>query len=307
MRWLFIIDPIENLNKSTDTTYPIIRESCNRGIDTFIAQIGDLFFDKKARLAARKIEFAEKEKLGEKSVFPLDEFDLIFMRKDPPYDYAFHFATQLLSFSKKVVNSPQSLRDFNEKLIILNFPELIPPTIVSSNCDQIEEFIRSCDEFAVIKSLDSYQGKAVTRVGTNEKNLNNLIEKLTQNGKLPIMVQQFLPNVTGGDKRILVLGGRLLGAVNRIPKAGSYLSNFGQGGSGHKTEITERDRKIAEKLAPFLIGNGIHFAGLDVIDGYLTEINITCPTGLQHINRLEGVNLEKTVVDYFISLAESIK
>jgi len=307
MRWLFIIDPLENLNKSTDTTYPIIRESCNRGIDTFIAQIDDLFFDKKAKLAAKKIEFAEKEKLGEKSVFSLDEFDLIFMRKDPPYDYAFHFATQLLSFSKKVVNSPQSLRDFNEKLIILNFPELIPPTIVSSNCGQIEEFIRGCDEFAVIKSLDSYQGKAVTRVSTNEKNLNNVIEKLTKNGRLPVMVQQYLPNIIKGDKRILVLGGRILGAVNRVPKDGSYLSNFGQGGSGHKTEITKQDQEIAERLAPFLRKNGIHFAGLDIIDGYLTEINITCPTGLQHINRLEGVNLEKSVIDYFISHAKSIK
>ncbi len=308
MRWLFIIDPLNKLHKATDTTYPIIKEASLRSIDTFIAEISDLFFDKEAKLYAQKIDFKCKTNISDKKLFSLDAFDLVFMRKDPPYDFAFHFATQLLSFNeRKVVNAPRSLRDFNEKLIILNFPELIPETLVSSNQKQIIEFIKSCGDFAVIKSLDSYQGKGITRVRTDEKNLQQHIAEFTQNGKMTLMVQQFLPNIVYGDKRILILGGEILGAVNRIPKEGSYLSNFGQGGSGHETEITKQERAIAKKLALFFRENGIHFAGLDVIDGYLTEINITCPTGLQHINGLENKRLENTVVDYFADLTESIK
>lgn len=308
MRWLFIIDPLNRLHKNTDTTYPIMKESIGRKIDTFIAEIGDLFFDKKAMLLAQKIDFKTKIAISNKEPFLLDEFDLIFMRKEPPYNYAFHYATQLLSFcGKKVVNSPQSLRNFNEKLIALNFPELIPDTLVSSNLDHIIKFIKKFSEFAVIKALDSYQGKSVNRVRVNDKNLENKIAESTKNGKIPVMVQQFLPNIVKGDKRILVLGTKILGAVNRIPKDGSYLSNFGQGGSGHKTEVTEREQNIVERLAPFFKKNGIHFAGLDVIDNYLTEINITCPTGLQHINRLENKKLEIDVVDYFVNFTASIK
>lgn len=308
MRWLFIIDPFNRLHKDTDTTYPIIKEAVGRRIDTFIAEIGDLFFNKKAMLFAQKIDFKTKIAISNKESFLLDEFDLIFMRKEPPYNYAFHYATQLLSFCrKKVVNSPQSLRNFNEKLIALNFPELIPDTLVSSNRDQIIKFIKKFSEFAVIKALDSYQGKSVNRVRANDKNLENKIAESTENGKIPVMVQQFLPNIVKGDKRILVLGTKTLGAVNRIPKDGSYLSNFGQGGSGHKTEVTEREQNIVERLAPFFKKNGIHFAGLDVIDSYLTEINITCPTGLQHINRLENKKLEIDVVDYFVNFTASIR
>ncbi len=311
MKWLFIIDPINGLHKDTDTTYPIIKEAVNRTIDTFITEIGDLFFDKKAMLSAQKIDFGTKGTkidVSDKKPFLLDEFDLIFMRKEPPYNYAFHYATQLLSFcEKKVVNSPQSLRNFNEKLIALNFPELLPATLVSSNKNQLIEFIKNCSDFAVIKDLNSYQGKSVDRVSFNDKDLEYKIAKLTQEGKTPIMAQQFLPNIVNGDKRIVILGTKILGAVNRIPKDGSYLSNFGQGGKGHKTEITKREETIAKRVIPFFRENGIHFAGLDVIDGYLTEINITCPTGLQHINRLENKKLEKNVVDYFISFTESVQ
>lgn len=305
MKWLFIIDPLDKLNKNTDTTYPIMVESSNRKIDVFIAGINDLFFDNKAKVSARKTSFKHKVKVYKKRMSHLDDFDLIFMRKDPPYDLAFHYATNMLSFSrKKVVNSAQSLRDFNEKLIALNFPQLVPKTIVSSNEKEIFNFIKNHNDFTVIKALDSFQGKTVNKVHFNNKNLKKTIKKSTLNGKLPVMVQEFLPNVLKGDKRILVLGGKTLGAVNRIPPKGSYLSNFGQGGTGYKTKITKKEKNIVKELAPFFKKNKIYFAGLDIIDGYLTEINITCPTGLQHINKLENKNLEKEVVDYFIKLVK---
>lgn len=303
MKWLFIIDPINKLNTDTDTTYPIMVESFNRKIDVFIAEITDLFFDDKIKVNVQKTNFKYKLDVSNKRIFLLDDFDLIFMRKEPPYDLAFHYATNMLSFSrKKVVNSAESLRDFNEKLIALNFPELIPKTIVSSDENEIFEFIKKHNDFAVIKALDSYQGRIVNKIHFKNKSLKKNIKKFTLNGKLPVMVQEFLPNIIKGDKRILVLGGKILGAVNRIPKKGSYLSNFGQGGTGYKTKITKKEKNIVKKLSLFFKKNNIHFAGLDVIDGYLTEINITCPTGLQHINKLENKTLEKEVVDYFIKL-----
>ena len=303
MKWLFIIDPLEKLNKDTDTTYPIMVESYNRKIDVFAAEINNLFFENKAKVSARKINFKQIIKVYKEKIFHLDDFDLIFMRKDPPYDLAYHYATNILSFSRKItVNSAQCLRDFNEKLIALNFPQLGPKTIVSSNEKEVFDFIKKHNDFTVIKALDSFQGRIVEKVHFGNKNLKNTIRKFTLNGKLPVMVQEYLPNIIKGDKRILILGGKILGAVNRILVKGSFISNFGQGGSGHKTQITKKEKDIVKELAPFFKKNRIHFAGLDIIDGYLTEINITCPTGLQHINKLENKNLEKEVVDYFIKL-----
>jgi glutathione synthase len=303
MKWLFIIDTIASMKFDTDTTYPIIKEAFGRGKETYIAEIKDLFFDKKARVNAEKIIFENnRHRLEPKKSFLLDDFDLILMRKEPPYNMAYHYSTILLSLTKKnVVNSPVALRDFNEKLITLNFPGLIPKTLISNIKSEILEFVEKNDTI-VVKALDSYQGKIVKKINKNDKDAEKVINDFTNNESMPILAQEFLPNIIKGDKRILVLGGKILGAVNRIPKHGSFLSNFGQGGKGEKTKITEKEKQIVKKLAPFFKKHGIHFAGLDIIDGYLTEINITCPTGLQHINKLENKKLEKDVVDYLEGL-----
>ena len=292
MRWLFVIDPLEKLNISTDSTYAIMKESFNRDIEVYFCAINDLFFEKKAK--AKASQFSGNK---QKAAFLLDDFEMIFMRKEPPYDLAFHYATMILSLcNKPVVNNPKSLRVFNEKLILLNFPKLMPDTIVSSDENKIIEFVKK-NKSAVIKLLDSYQGRFVYKLDKSEKNLKRLVKKLVL--KNPVMVQKFLPNVVKGDKRILILGGKIIGAVNRVAKKGSYLSNFGQGGRGEKTSVTPNDKKIANEVSGFLLKNGIHFAGLDVIDSYLTEINITCPTGIVQINNLENKKLEKQIVDYF--------
>ena len=292
MRWLFIIDPLEKLNILTDSTYAIMKESRLRGIEVYFAIINDLFFDKKAKVKAS--QFSSNK---QKSAFLLDDFDMIFMRKEPPYDMTFHYATIILSLcNKPVVNNPKALRDFNEKLIVMNFPKLIPDTLVSSDENKIIEFVKK-NKSAVIKLLDSYQGKFVYKMDESDKNLRSSVRKLVLEN--PVMAQRFLPNVVKGDKRILILGGKIIGAVNRVAKKGSFLSNFGQGGRGEKTEITSNDKKIADEVSGFLLKNGIHFAGLDVIDSYLTEINITCPTGIVQINNLEGRKLEEEIVDYF--------
>ena len=299
MKWLFIIDPIEKLNPETDTTYALMKEAFSRKTETFIATIQDLQFEKVAKVSAQRIQFARTHSVGQKKIFLLNDFDLILMRKEPPYDLGFHYATELLSLAKtKVVNSPQALRDFNEKLITLQFPELMPETLVSSNVDQICKFIKSKNIFFIIKALDSFQGRIIQKVHSKNAGFKKVIETSTDGGKMPIMVQEFLPNIIKGDKRVLILGGKFLGAVNRMPKPGSYISNFGAGGTGHKTMLTAKEQSIVKRVGPFLLKQGIHFAGLDIIDGRLTEINITCPTGLQHINRLENRKLEKDVVDY---------
>ena len=303
MKWLFIVDPMEGLDTAKDTTYAMMAESSKRKIDCYVAQISDLYFDKKPKTKASKITF-EKSRYNAlaQSDFFLDDFEMIFMRKEPPYDIKFHYATLVLSLCKTlVVNNPAALRDLNEKLIILNFPELIAKTIVSSDKNEIIKFIRQ-NGTSILKSLDSYQGKHISKVQINDRALDSTIITMTENGNLPIMVQGFIPKVVKGDKRILMLNGKILGAVNRVPRKGSFVSNFGQGGKGKKTTITNKDLKIADGVSGFLVKNGIHFAGLDVIDGYLTEINITCPTGIRQINAIENKSLEVEMIDYFQDL-----
>ncbi len=228
------------------------------------------------------------------------------MRKDPPYDMSFHYCTELLSLAKTlVVNSPQALRDFNEKLIILPFKEFIPETVVTSEKSQFESFLRNHENGFILKSLASYQGRFVVWINKDDKNSEETIRKYTDNYTIPVMIQEYLPEVRIGDKRILVLGGKIIGAVLREPKDNNYLANLGQGGIARKTDITERENDIATRLSKFLVKNGLHFVGLDVIGDFITEINITCPTGIVHINQLNNVILEKEIVEYFHNLVDA--
>ena len=304
MKWLYIIDPLETLHPETDTTYAIMRESARRGTTSYVCTIRDLLFTTRITGNVRQIAFGgERPWLGDVENQPLDDFDLIQMRKEPPYDLSFHYATALLSLtSAPVFNSPEALRAFNEKLIILNFPQLIPKTLVSADVDQLEQFTREHDDVAVIKALDSYQGRMVRKLEKDDPRLREILDDSTRGNTLPVMLQEYIHGVSEGDKRIIVLCGEILGAVKRLPAAGSYISNLGAGGTGYRTDITDKEREIVTTIRPFLATHGIHFAGLDVISEKLTEINITCPTGLQHINRLEGKHLETEVVDCYEKL-----
>lgn len=298
MKWLFVIDSLARLNPDTDTTLAIMEECARRKIPVEWAEITDLFFDGCVKVRSERY----KSKPEKKTIYALDEFDIILMRKEPPYDLNFHYATQLLSLTiAPVVNTAQSLRDFNEKLIILNFLSLIPPTIVSSNHPEIMHFMMRFED-VVMKSLDSFQGKSVVKINSKDIASNTVVSRMTKKETTPVIVQEFLPAVLLGDKRILLLGGKILGAVNRVPKQGSFLANFGQGGIGIKTTLTDNDHLIVEAVGPYLVSKGIHFAGLDVIGGKLTEINITCPTGVRQINALEQRNIEKDIVEYFLQI-----
>ena len=307
MKWLFVIDPIENLNYETDSTYAIMKEAFRQEIKVFCCRIQDIFYKEGIRCYSRSFSLgAESYKVGSITNSLLDTFDIVFMRKDPPYDLNFHYCTQLLSLTNSlVVNSPQALRDFNEKLIILPFLDFIPETLVTSNESKIRLFLKEHPDGYILKSLASYQGRSVVWITKDDKNSENILKAYTKDFTTPVMIQEYLPEVSIGDKRILVLGGKIIGAVLREPKDNNYLANLGQGGIARKTNITQRENEMVNSISNFLIKNGLHFVGLDVIGDCITEINITCPTGVVHINKLNNIVLEEKIIDYFRNLVDS--
>ncbi len=292
MQWLVVLDPLEGLVSKTDTSLAIIQQARESGIDVDTATIESLFFETHAAVLAT-------DAAGRKEVKALGEYALILMRKEPPYDLAFHYATQLLSLAGTlVVNSPSALRDFNEKLIALPFVKYMPPTLVSSDPEVIGDFVTRHGT-CVIKSLDSFQGKSVQKIEPSDQ---ALVASFTGGGKKPVMVQTYLENVLAGDKRVILLGDTFLGAVVRRPKKG-YHANFANS-DALQTELTPKEQKIIAEVGPWLLQHGIHFTGLDLIDEQLTEINITCPTGIVQISALEGRKLAEEIVDYFIKLVQ---
>jgi glutathione synthase len=295
MKWLVVLDPIDGLISKTDTSLAVIRQARQSGVEVDTATIDKLFFDTWSSVLATGEDGAEVDAR-------LKDYDLIFMRKEPPYDLAFHYATQLLSLSDTlVVNSPAALRDFNEKLIALPFSRYMPPTLVSSSPSVIHNFLGRFSD-CVIKSLDTFQGQAVRKITSED---SELVRQYTKEGTHPVMVQKFLDQVYEGDKRVILLGDTLLGAALRKPRKG-YHANFANS-EALQSPLTGRERKIVEEVGPWLLHHGIHFSGLDFIGGHLTEINITCPTGIMQISELEGRSLPQEVVNYFINLIESGK
>ncbi|MDJ0623445.1 MAG: hypothetical protein QNJ17_10790 [Desulfocapsaceae bacterium] len=291
MKWLVVLDPIEGLIARTDTSISLINKARQDNIEVDTATIDKLFFETHAAVLATDADGQEKEKI-------LAHYDLILMRKEPPYDLAFHYATQLLSLSGTwVINSPTALREFNEKLIALPFRQHMPPTLVSSDTDLLKDFVARHGT-CVVKILDSFQGKSVRRIESAE---DGLIREYTQDGNMPIMIQQFNERVYEGDKRVIMVGDRFLGAAMRRPKKG-FHGNFANS-DALKTVLTPREKEIVDEVGPWLVKHDIHFIGLDLIGEQLTEINITCPTGIVQISELDGKDLAREIVDYFVELA----
>lgn len=291
MKWLIIIDPEEGLNPETDTSLAIMQEARNRQTVVDTVTIDKLYFHERLMGVVRdKIGFTQKR--------ALDEYDLIFMRKEPPYDMSFHYATQLLSLAETpIINSPAAMRNFNEKLIALNFKEFMPPTLVSADTCLIEEFLAQ-HRVGIIKGLDSFQGISVTKVLGGEK---EKIKSYTGSGSRPVMVQKFLPEVMTGDKRILILGEKVIGSVLRRPLQG-YHANFANS-EAILSPPSEKEQAALDHIIPWLLEQGIHFSGLDFIGEQLTEINITCPTGVIQLGRLMNRNITSEVVDYFEAMS----
>jgi glutathione synthase len=310
MRFAFVMDPIERILPDKDTTFVFMLESGARGHEVYYLGVDDMWLDRavpharvqRAAVHRPTAEQATHHQLFDERETRLDWFDVVFMRKDPPFDMAFFFATHLLSLIDPtrtlVVNDPRGLRDANEKLYALNFPDVIPPSLVTSNMPRLKRFLGELGGEMIVKPLDGAGGAGVFHLHQGDRNLNAILESATDYGRRPIMAQRYLPEIRKGDKRVVVLDGEPLGAVLRVPRDDETRGNIHVGGSTEKTPVTDRDRAICARLAPRLRADGLWFVGLDVIGDWLTEINVTSPTGIQEIDALDGVVLEAQVIDF---------
>lgn len=307
LKMAFVMDPVGTINTEKDTTYVLMLEAQARGHEVRYLEHKDIFV-KDARVYGNAAEIklkrgADYYKLGPVETISLDTFDAVWMRKDPPFNQDYIYATYILSLidqnRTKVINDPRGIRESNEKLYTLYFPELIPSSIVTKDIAQLNKFLAEAGGEIVVKPLDGHGGEGVFYVREGDRNSNVILETVTNFGRQFVLAQKFIKEVSEGDKRIILLNGEPLGAVLRVPKpGGEFRCNFHSGGSPAKSELTDRDLKICKALSLRLKKDGLYFVGIDVIGGYITEINTTSPTGVQEINRLNGVKLEEEIIDF---------
>jgi len=294
-RQLFLIDPIGRLRPEKDSSVALMQAGQRAGEEIWAAQPSDLAAGEGGpRVLAAPITAEPWYSAGEACWQPLSHFQRVWMRKDPPVDEAYLYATHLLELAERqgvqVLNRPASLRAWNEKLGALQFPELMAPTLVASDVELLRQFAATHGE-VVLKPLGGRAGQGVIRSSGQAPGLGALLELVTQQQQLPVMIQAFLPQVSEGDKRILLVNGEPLGAVNRKPKAGEFRSNLAVGGQPEATDLSPRERQICEVLRPALIEAGLFFVGIDVIAGHLSEINVTSPTGIREVEQLGKIPL----------------
>ena len=294
-RQLFLIDPIGRLRPEKDSSVALMQAGQRAGEEIWAAQPSDLAAGEGGpRVLAAPITAEPWYSAGEARWQPLSQFQQVWMRKDPPVDEAYLYATHLLELAERqgvqVLNRPASLRAWNEKLGALQFPELMAPTLVASDVELLRQFAATHGE-VVLKTLGGRAGQGVIRSSGEAPGLGALLELVTQQQQLPVMIQAFLPQVSEGDKRILLVNGEPLGAVNRKPKAGEFRSNLAVGGQPEATDLSPRERQICDVLRPALIEAGLFFVGIDVIAGHLSEINVTSPTGIREVEQLGKIPL----------------
>ena len=294
-RQLFLIDPIGRLRPEKDSSVALMQAGQRAGEEIWAAQPSDLAGGEGGpRVLAAPITAEPWYSAGEARWQPLSQFQRVWMRKDPPVDEAYLYATHLLELAEsqgvQVLNRPASLRAWNEKLGALQFPELMAPTLVASDVELLRQFAATHGE-VVLKPLGGRAGQGVIRSSGEAPGLGALLELVTQQQQLPVMIQAFLPQVSEGDKRILLVNGEPLGAVNRKPKAGEFRSNLAVGGQPEATDLSPRERQICDVLRPALIEAGLFFVGIDVIAGHLSEINVTSPTGIREVEQLGKIPL----------------
>lgn len=305
MRHLFIVDPLPALRPAADTSVVFMREAARRGQQVCACLVGDLRIEAGGAPASRWVELRVRDsedwyevvRAGES---PLAAFDVVWMRKDPPYDLDYFFTTHLLSLVRPpalVVNDPRGLREVTEKLYVLRYPELTPRSLVSRNIDELLAFRDALGGEMIVKPLDGCGGEGVFHLSAGDRNVRTILELGTAHGTRYQIAQAYVPEVREGDKRIILIDGEPAGAVLRVPLAWESRSNFHVGGTPARMKLSTRDREICARVGPDLRANGIVFAGIDVIGDWLTEINVTSPTGIQEINRLDGTALESAVLD----------
>ena len=301
-----IMDPIQSISFYKDSTLAILLAAQAQGFELFYMEQSDLYIDNtgpKAQLRPLKV-FNDANKwfeLGDSRDAALEEMDVLVMRKDPPFDSEFIYSTYILEAAERrgslVVNKPQSLRDCNEKVFATEFPQCTPPLLVSRDQERLKGFLTEHQD-VVYKPLDGMGGTSIFRVKEGDQNLNVILETVTKQGTETIMAQKFMPQITQGDKRILVVDGEIIPfCVARIPTGSDFRGNLAAGGRGVVQPLSERDLWIAQQVAPTLKERGLIFVGLDVIGDYLTEINVTSPTCIREIDNAENTQIGKRLID----------
>jgi len=298
------MDPIESVNIRADSTFALALEGQRRGHRLWHYLAGDLAWrQRRVTARARPLEVRDEQgahfRLGDEARLALAAVDVVLMRQDPPFDLAYISATHILEHihpDTLVVNDPASVRDAPEKLFVTRFEDLMPPTLITRRREDIAEFRAEYGDI-IVKPLYGNGGAGVFRIRPEDENLNALIELFAGIYREPVMVQRYEPAVRKGDKRVILIDGEPAGALNRVPAAGEARSNLHVGGRAEKSALTDRDREICARLGPDLKKRGLIFVGIDIIGDYLTEINVTSPTGLQEISRFDGVNLAGKIWD----------
>ena len=306
LRTLFVMDPIESINIKKDTTFVIMLECQARGHLVSYCELRNLFVkDSRAWADTTEIELRRDTDYcskGETRTRPLDDFDVVWMRKDPPFNMDYVYSTYILEMvdqsRTRVINRPAGIRNSNEKMYSLNFSDYIPPTLVSKDMGKLREFLSETGGEMVVKPLDGYGGEGIFLARENDPNANVILENITDFGRTYVMAQKFIKEVSEGDKRIILLDGEPAGAVLRVAAKGEFRSNFHSGGHPEKTSLTERDVEICEGLRQKLKEDGLYLVGIDIVGGYLTEVNTTSPTCVQEINFFTGEKLESLIVDF---------
>jgi glutathione synthase len=306
MKIAFLCDPLSGFKTYKDTTYSMMVEAGRRGHTLYAFQHRDMAFagGKVVADAARITLTGDPQdwyRAEPAESLPLTAFDVVMERSDPPFDMEYVYATYLLELAEsqgaRVFNRPGAIRSHNEKLAIMQFAQFIPPTLVTSDEARVRAFHKEHQDI-ILKPLDGMGGAGIFRVRQDGLNLGSMIETLSHNGKRTIMVQRFVPEITQGDKRVLLIGGKVVPyCLARIPQGGEVRGNLAAGGLGVAQPISERDREIGETLAPVLLERGLLLVGLDIIGDYLTEINVTSPTCFQEIGQQTGFNVAQMFID----------
>ena len=306
MKFLFVIDPIKNINPEKDSSAALMQATYKKNIDVWICTPQDL----EARgdevwASCIQVEPSPWINLVDSKCIQLANFSCIWMRKDPPVDEGYLYATHLLEVAErkgvKVINKPSSLRAWNEKLGALRYSHLMAPTIVASKVNDLINFAK-INEDVVIKPLGGKGGQGVIRLNKDSPGSKAIIQLITSQEQLPVMMQKFIPEVKDGDKRIIIVDGQPLGAINRIPNQGDFRSNLAMGGKAEKTSLSNAEKTICLELSHHLQEEGLFFVGIDVINGMLSEINVTSPTGLREIEKLSNKNISEEVIEKLLEI-----
>jgi glutathione synthase len=306
MKLGIIMDPISRINTKKDSSFAMLLAAQKRGWELHYMEMQDLFIDDDIPMAnMQKLKVDDKPEdwftLSKKATEQLADLDIILMRKDPPFDLEYIYSTYILEHAERlgalVVNSPSALRNANEKMFITHFADCIAPTRVSSDMDILSDFIKQHKD-AIIKPLDGMAGQSIYRVNESDPNRKVILETMTKEGTAYVMAQKFIPEISTGDKRILLVDGEPIPyALARVPAVGEVRGNLARGGTGKGVELSDRDRWICEQVGPRCREMGLLFVGMDVIGDYLTEINVTSPTCIRELDSLYNIDIAGQLMD----------